>query len=57
MLFPYVDLTSPISIAYTLEGRAEPVRALFNIHLYPGSEYYPIRRYEYLFSLLCPCLC
>jgi len=33
---------------YTLEGRTEVVKALHNIHLAPHSEFYPIRRGEFV---------
>ena len=33
---------------YSLEGRTEVVRALQNIHLAPNSEFYPIRRGEFV---------
>jgi len=37
-----------LSKHYSLEGRTEVVRALQNIHLAPNSEFYPIRRGEFV---------
>ena len=33
------------SVDYSIEGRQDVVKALHDIHLAPGSEFYPIRRY------------
>jgi len=37
-----------LSKHYSLEGRTEVVKALQNIHLAPNSEFYPIRRGEFV---------
>eukprot|EP01087_Luapelamoeba_hula_P022831 TRINITY_DN8288_c0_g1_i1.p1 TRINITY_DN8288_c0_g1~~TRINITY_DN8288_c0_g1_i1.p1 ORF type:complete len:318 (+),score=51.13 TRINITY_DN8288_c0_g1_i1:37-990(+) len=43
-----VILVRHLSKHYALEGRNEVVRALQNIHLAPHSEFYPIRRGEFV---------
>jgi len=37
-----------LSKSYTIEGRQDVVRALHDIHLAPGCEFYPIRRGEFV---------
>jgi hypothetical protein len=35
-----------------LEGRTDVVKALHDIHLYPGSEFYPIRRLDSIIIII-----
>jgi putative ABC transport system ATP-binding protein len=56
--FPQLPMSKPlgepvialkhVSKVYELEGRTDVVTALHDIHLYPGSEFYPIRRGEFV---------
>ncbi|KCV70559.1 ABC transporter ATP-binding protein [Fonticula alba] len=43
-----VILTSHVTKNYSIVGRSEPVRALIDIDLSPDSEFYPIRKGEFV---------